>query len=239
MDKQHIISEIKRTAEENGSIPLGKQRFYAETGIAVSEWYGKYWVRWGDAVAEAGYTPNTMRGAYEDLWLIEKFITLIREIGRFPVEGELRLKAREDNTFPSHNTFRRLGKKAELARRIAEYCRERSGYDNVIDICEPIAATDPRDEETTERDQDEFGYVYLIRSGHYYKIGRSKSIGRREYELAIQLPEEVTTVHTIKTDDPVGIEAYWHRRFGDKRKKGEWFELTRKDVAAFKRRKFM
>ena len=93
----------------------------------------------------------------------------------------------------------------------------------------------PRDETS----EVEFGYVYLARSGAFHKIGRSNSVGRRERELAIQLPEKLKIIHSIKTDDPAGIEAYWHRRFEDRRKGGEWFALSAADIAAFKRRKFM
>jgi len=78
-----------------------------------------------------------------------------------------------------------------------------------------------------------------MKSGQYYKLGRSNAAGRREYELSIQMPEKLVTVHTIRTDDPVGIEAYWHQRFGAKRKNGEWFDLSAADVKAFKQRKFM
>ncbi len=239
MDKQHILNEIKRTAEENGGRPLGRKRFQTETGIAYSDWYGKHWARWSDAVAEAGYEPNALNPAYEDSFLLDKLASLIEELGRFPVSGELRLKAKEDPSFPSHNTFRRFGRKAQMANRLMQYCREAGGFEDVVAICEPIASKSNAEPEHLPEPSEAFGHVYLIKSGRYYKIGRSNAPGRREYELAIQLPEKVRTVHTIKTDDPAGIEDYWHRRFDDKRKRGEWFELSKSDVTAFKRRRFM
>lgn len=237
MDKQHIINEIKRTAEKNNDIPLGTERFYAETGIRKTDWYGKYWARWGDAIVEAGYAPNKLKGSYEDEWVIEKFISLIQELGRYPVTGELRLKAKQDKNFPSHTVFSRVGKKAELARKTIEYCERKGGLNNIVEICKPI--TPSQAEYKKSKEQEVIGYVYLMKSGRYYKIGRTNALGRREYDLGIQLPEKITTIHTIKTDDPIGIEAYWHKRFEEKHRNGEWFELSNEDIKAFKRRKFM
>ena len=78
-----------------------------------------------------------------------------------------------------------------------------------------------------------------MKSGRYYKIGRSSFVEKRNYEIGIKLPEELKIIHKIKTDDPFGIEAYWHKRFEDKRKGGEWFDLSSSDVKAFRRRPFM
>ncbi len=149
------------------------------------------------------------------------------------------MKARSDPGFPSHNVFERIGSKTERASKIIEYCRSRDGLQDIEEICQPIASAHPNGAVTAESEPEVVGFVYLVRSGRYYKIGRTNAAGRREYELAIQMPERVSMIHQIKTDDPVGIEEYWHKRFREKRLNGEWFNLSASDVAAFRRRRFM
>lgn len=239
MDKQLILNEIKRTAEANDGVPLGRDAFFAATGIKQTDWYGKHWARWGDALQEAGFRPNEMQAAYADDDILARLADLIRELGHFPVEGELRIKARTDKSFPSHTTFARLGSKNKIATRLADYCTRVGGIDDVFAVASRRVQPDTTPKELEAAASDITGFVYLIRSSRFYKIGRSNAAGRRERELAIQLPEKAITVHVIRTDDPGGIEAYWHKRFEAKRKNGEWFELSGQDVAAFKRRKFM
>jgi hypothetical protein len=48
-----ILLEIKRIADEIGRSP-GKSLFQKQTSIPESHWYGKYWLSWHDAIAEAG-----------------------------------------------------------------------------------------------------------------------------------------------------------------------------------------
>jgi len=83
------------------------------------------------------------------------------------------------------------------------------------------------------------GCVYLVRSGPHFKIGRTNCIERRIPALATQLPEKIVLIHHIKTEDPAGIETYWHRRFADQRKNGEWFALSTEHVEMFKARTVM
>ena len=76
------------------------------------------------------------------------------------------------------------------------------GYDDVASLCSAAAKQREESKAKVTRGNFEVGFVYLIKSGHFYKIGRSNAVGRRERELAIQVPEEVRVVHSIKTDDP-------------------------------------
>jgi hypothetical protein len=72
MDKDYILHEIRRTAKENGGLALGRQRFFQETGIRETDWSGRYWPRWSDAVREAGLVPNQLQAAFDQINLIER-----------------------------------------------------------------------------------------------------------------------------------------------------------------------
>ena len=238
MSKEHIIAEIHRTARENGDVPLGQNRFKNETGIGEASWT-KYWARWGDALLEAGYQPNKWQEGYDEEFLIEALIDLIQELGKFPTLREMKLKSSGTPDFPSHSTFKnRLGKKHEIAKRIVEFCQDRNVFPHVQKICLPVSMQPKALSKTKDSvSEGKVGYVYLIQHGNRreYKIGMTYNPIRREGEIRLQLPEKVIPIHTITTDDPSGVERYWHKRFAKKRKEGEWFQLSPSDIKAFKK----
>jgi hypothetical protein len=135
---------------------------------------------------------------------------------------------------PDKKVFQRFGSKREIARKVAEYCQTRSGFDDVLGLCTPILSSTPL-KEAEGQDAEVAGEVYLFKSGNYYKIGKTFDLVRRGTEIRVQLPEKLRLIHSIKTDDPTGVEAYWHRRFAPKCKNSEWFDLNQRDVKTFKR----
>ncbi len=237
IDKAHILAEIRRTAIENGDRALGSRRFENETGIRTTDWLGRYWSKWSDAITEAGLAPNQKRQPYEEMHLLEKLAAFVTELGRFPVVAELRMKAHADKNFPSHNTWRKLGPMVGLPDKLLQFCSTHPDHQHLLGICQQAIQPPRGNEEVLEAGvhPSSMGYVYLIKFRSDFKIGASSDPERRYGEIATQMPETMTKVHTIKTDDPFGVESYWHRRFESKRLKGEWFRLSAADVRAFKR----
>lgn len=238
MNREHVVKEILRTAAANGGVALGWRRFEEETGIRYYDWFGQHWTRWSDAIREAGLEPNRMSEAYDEKFLLEQLALLTRRLKRVPVQGDLLLASKGDSSFPSEKVFRRLGAKPQRVSRVIAFCEENPGYEDVAEAWKQVVL--PRVDsglEVEEASNTVIGYVYLLKHGSRkeYKIGRTNNPIRREGEIGIQLPEKLEPIHYIKTDDPAGIEAYWHRRFSAKRKEGEWFVLTSSDVASFKK----
>jgi hypothetical protein len=213
-------------------------RLESECGIKEHQWR-KYWARYSELVKEAGLQPNSKNEPWTEGELCSFIAKLARELGQFPVHADIRVQKVSDSNFPNHRAFdRRLGGRADKIAKVAAWCRANADYSDVLAMCEgTMVEKSPHVADRPETSKD--GHVYLLKSGKFYKIGFSVHAGARERQIAIQLPEAASTVHVIVTDDPPGIESYWHKRFADRRMNGEWFKLSREDVAAFKRRKFM
>lgn len=231
--RQHILDEIKRLTALNGGNPPGRETFQRETGIKISTWSGRYWARWGDALREAGFKPNELQGKTPEERLLAKIAEACRHYGSIPTSAEFRMYRKIDPAFPSFD--RRFPTKAELIDALRGWATKAGDHHDVLAMLpEPETTTTARGPRAAVHD----GFVYLLRSGAHYKIGKSDEIERRIKEIKVALPEATILAHTIVTDDPSGIEAYWHKRFADRRMNGEWFKLTPADVLAFKRRKF-
>ena len=86
------------------------------------------------------------------------------------------------------------------------------------------------------------GIVYLVQYSDepIYKIGETKRLNKRLWEIRTELPYPINPIHTIRTNDSKWLEKHWHDRFATKRRWGsgikrpsEWFNLSEADVAEF------
>lgn len=75
------------------------------------------------------------------------------------------------------------------------------------------------------------GYVYLLFSSDgKYKIGASVNPYRRLRQLSTGTATPPRLVHTILTDDMFRLESIWHQAYKHLRCRGEWYNLTCKEV---------
>jgi hypothetical protein len=232
--RERILAEIKRIAEANGGVTPGLANFNKETGYRTSDWLGKYWARWGDAVAEAGLVVQVFKQKQDTTLFYPKLAEAIRYYKKVPTKPELKLYRRLNPDFPWPNTLEtHFESKSKMYELVKAWATENAGYSDVVALIPEISLT-----QKDPKKADSEGHVYLIKSGAFYKIGRGDELEKRVKQIRTALPDASSLEHSIRTDDPSGIEAYWHRRFADKRANGEWFKLTASDVAAFRKRKY-
>jgi hypothetical protein len=238
MTKEQILSKVKALAKENGG-HVSKELFKKETGLHEAQFLGKYWLKWNDLLVEAGLqTKSFSNPKIDDNIVLEAFSGLIEKLGKWPTIYERNFERNNNPEFPSDDVFRRFRKEKSLPLAIEEYCESH----NVFPLAAKIAREKMESEKTETsiaKDSPITGYVYMMKSGRRYKIGKTNSPSRRHREVKLDLPDPTTLIHSISTDDPTGIEAYWHKRFASMRVRDtEFFELDASDVAAFKRRKY-
>jgi len=142
--------------------------------------------------------------------LIIKYIELIRELGHFPIDGELKLKRKKDKNFPSDKTFNQLGLKQERLHKIINYCHAKSELQDIISVCSDQIKTSHKKDDATN-DNVTIGYVYLIKHGkrNDYKIGRTINPIRREGEVRLELPALKGTDPNTATSHTKSFHINW------------------------------
>ena len=234
--RDHILNEIRRLAEAANGEPPGRVSFEKATGIRSAEWLGVHRARWGDAVREAGFEPKPKQVKLSPDAVFQQLALASRHFGHVPNQAERRMYARRHSGFPSHTTFdNHFRGKADMLGQFRAWLIANPDFADVLGMLDEPAEFEALVPPSKRRD----GWVYLIHWGSHYKIGRSEQLEQRIKQVQTGLPEKGTLAHAIRTDDPVGIERYWHDRFADRRSdNGEWFKLTSADVLIFKRRKY-
>jgi hypothetical protein len=227
--REEIINEIRKLAATNNGQPPGRRLFRRRTNIHPVEWCGVYWALWSDALKEAGFQPNLKTERLDEEFMLIKLAEACRHFGKFPSILELRLYRMSHREFPDVTTYVRHFGSPNLWPSHLALWGEKGGDLEVLRIVREL-----RDLHSPVV----HGVVYLLKSGVNFKIGRSNDLMGRLSQLKTGQSNALVLVHTIATDDPPGIEAYWHRRFADRRIKGEWFKLNSADVSAFRRRRF-
>lgn len=236
--KEHVIREIRRIAEARGGY-VSLASFLKASGIPEKQILGRHFATWNDALREARIEPRQFqKPRYPEGALLDAVAGLIVRLGKWPTENELRLERQNNRSFPSLQVVRRHARSGELAPRLLKHCDANPRFAPAIPIIRERAEDKPEDSGVVGKSPI-VGYVYMMRSGLHYKIGFTNSPTRRHREVRLELPEPTRLVHSIETDDPSGIEQYWHRRFSRKQVRDtEFFALDANDVAAFKRRKY-
>jgi hypothetical protein len=119
---------------------------------------------------------------------------------------------------------------ALLAARRGTAGMQKSGVQSVASVTDTLGVEPVLD--LNEYPHDEPGYVYVIhsRTSGLYKIGRSSSPTQRIKTMRTADPTLQPVLIVLTADAPL-LEGTWHARLVDKRGRGEWFNLTPKDIA--------
>lgn len=83
-------------------------------------------------------------------------------------------------------------------------------------------------------------YVYFIRESGMkrIKIGKADDPEQRKKELSTGSAHNHEIVHLIKSENPYKTENLFHKHFREKRCKGEWFDITEKELRWIQRENY-
>ena len=240
MTRDDAANIVRHLADRNeGKVSF--RSFIHEAGISEHALRRAPWFPgWNAFLEELGHGTNAFsKPSISDEDVASSVAKLILQFERWPTEDQFARAKKLDNTIPDVSVIRKSKRSGNLLAILSRYQLGNPRYETVRSIAS---------DEMKKRHQDPAGptevarvrgYVYMLESRRRYKIGHTNSPTRRHREVSVNVPDPTKLVHTIETDDPRGIEGYWHTRFCTKRITGtEWFNLDADDVRAFKRRDY-
>src|SRR3990172_9399816 len=197
--QKEIIDKYRELRTKIERRPTSKE-FYSETGITkhVAE------VAFGNQAFSkiqraAGDEPHKfgIPGRSPDEFF-QIYGNVIRDLKEVPTRAEWKRRKAK----PTADSYLRKLKVSwrQMPFAFQEWAIKQSGWEDVIQICKTHCMNLKQDPDESEESLPSVGYVYLMKSGKHYKIGKTNSVGRRQYELGTKLPEEAKTIHFIETD---------------------------------------
>jgi Meiotically up-regulated gene 113 len=222
-ERARIVVAIQKLGAANGGIAPGKIAFHRAAGFPREAWR-KHWFTWGDAVREAGCRPNDPTPPLDEEKMLAQFAALARDLKRIPPFYAVDLHRSKGAPLPARSSYRRhFGNKDGLLVRLKRWAEADPERSDVLNMVLELGTA---------------GVVYMIRCGEFCKIGYTREGNSRIQHIRNLLPQDSELVHAIETDDALGVEAYWHRRFAENRVRGEWFKLTDADIDSFRKWRF-
>jgi len=101
----------------------------------------------------------------------------------------------------------------------------------LIDFC----GTSPLNTERGKSANGKTGYIYVIKSQGFYKIGRTRALGSRLRPYISENPLSIEVVFTFFVYDCMEVERILHLEFESKQERGEWFLLDDSDLVRIQR----
>lgn len=78
-------------------------------------------------------------------------------------------------------------------------------------------------------------YLYLIKCQQFYKIGIAADVSDRIRNLQTGNPFPLEVLATYGYDNVALVETVLHKRFANRRTRGEWFDFSDDDIETFKK----
>jgi hypothetical protein len=94
----------------------------------------------------------------------------------------------------------------------------------------------PRNSTTIKKEKVTYeGYIYFLQDDiGRTKIGKTKDIDKRIFNIGILLPKQPILFHFFKTQDMTKSEKELHKKYIKYRLDGEWFNLPKKELDKIK-----